>query len=154
VKQPGQTRHQNMALRDRAPESDFRGYFSDTETKLDEGNTAISRHFERAFVSERQGRLTRFAANYLVERTAKVAGFENLHPHCLRHSCGYAFGANVVRRRHPQRWPPPPTTSNLVSSRAPLRTKTTRRLDLAKCRHFAAFRARPDSVCVRDGLAG
>jgi len=41
------TRHQNMALRDRAPESDFRGYFSDTETKLDEGNTAISRHFER-----------------------------------------------------------------------------------------------------------
>ena len=26
---------------------DFRGYFSDTETKLDEGNTAISRHFER-----------------------------------------------------------------------------------------------------------
>ena len=36
-----------MALRDRAPESDFRGYFSETETKLDEGNTAISRHFER-----------------------------------------------------------------------------------------------------------
>ena len=36
-----------MALRDRTPESDFRGYFSDTETKLDEGNTAISRHFER-----------------------------------------------------------------------------------------------------------
>jgi hypothetical protein len=36
-----------MALRDRGPESDFRGYFSDTETKLDEGNTEISRHFER-----------------------------------------------------------------------------------------------------------
>jgi hypothetical protein len=36
-----------MALRDRGPESDFRGYFSDTETKLDEGNTAMSRHFER-----------------------------------------------------------------------------------------------------------
>jgi hypothetical protein len=32
-----------MALRDRAPESDFNGYFSDTETKLDDGNTAISR---------------------------------------------------------------------------------------------------------------
>jgi hypothetical protein len=31
-----------MALRDRAPESDFRGQFSGTETKLDEGNTAIS----------------------------------------------------------------------------------------------------------------
>src|SRR5215813_15603042 len=28
------------------------------------------------FVSERQGRLTRFAVNYLVERTVKAAGFE------------------------------------------------------------------------------
>src|SRR5215510_16617220 len=43
------------------------------------------------FVSERQGRLTRFAVNYLVDKTAKAAGFENLHPHCLRHSCGYAL---------------------------------------------------------------
>jgi len=30
------------------------------------------------FVSERQGRLTRFAVNYLVDRTAKLAGFANL----------------------------------------------------------------------------
>jgi hypothetical protein len=37
-----------MALRDRAPESDFRGQFSDTETKLDKGNSAMSRHFERS----------------------------------------------------------------------------------------------------------
>src|SRR6476646_8779328 len=43
------------------------------------------------FLSERQGRLTRFAVNYLVNRTAELAGFNNLHPHCLRHSCGYAF---------------------------------------------------------------
>ena len=35
--------------------------------------------------------LTRFAVNYLVERTAKEAGLENVHPHCLRHSCGYAL---------------------------------------------------------------
>jgi hypothetical protein len=35
-----------MALRDWAAESDFCGQFSDTETELDEGNTAISRHFE------------------------------------------------------------------------------------------------------------
>src|SRR5262249_33260238 len=41
------------------------------------------------FLSERQGRLTRFAVNYLVARTAKAAEFENLHPHCLRLSCGY-----------------------------------------------------------------
>jgi hypothetical protein len=56
-------------LRDRAPESDFRGYFSDTETKLDEGNTAISRHFER-------GPLW-----YALETDwlAGAAGFELLH---------------------------------------------------------------------------
>jgi hypothetical protein len=35
-----------MALRDRAPESDFRE-FSDTETKRDEGNIEMSRHFVR-----------------------------------------------------------------------------------------------------------
>jgi type 1 fimbriae regulatory protein FimB len=43
------------------------------------------------FVSERGGRLTRFAVNYLVERTAKAAGLPDVHPHCLRHSCGYAL---------------------------------------------------------------
>jgi hypothetical protein len=58
-----------MALRDRTPESDFRGYFSDTETKLDEGNTAISRHFER-------GPLW-----YALETDwlAEAGGFEPLH---------------------------------------------------------------------------
>jgi site-specific recombinase XerD len=40
------------------------------------------------FLSERQTKLTRFAVNYLVERTAKEAGLDNVHPHCLRHSCG------------------------------------------------------------------
>src|SRR5246127_4487407 len=34
------------------------------------------------FLSERQGRLSRFAINYLVDRTAKAAGFDNLHPLC------------------------------------------------------------------------
>jgi hypothetical protein len=61
-------------LRDRAPESDFRGYFSDTETKLDEGNTAISRHFER-------GPLW-----YALETDwlAEAAGFEPLHLRIIR----------------------------------------------------------------------
>jgi len=43
------------------------------------------------FLSERQGRLTRFAVNYLVDRTAELAGFKNLHPHWLckcSRSCG------------------------------------------------------------------
>ena len=35
------------------------------------------------FVSERQGKLSRFAVNYLVGRTASAAGFNDLHPHCL-----------------------------------------------------------------------
>src|SRR5262249_9512327 len=43
------------------------------------------------FVSERKGKLSRFAVNYLVDRTAQSAGFTDLHPHCLRHSCGYAL---------------------------------------------------------------
>src|SRR5262245_53541273 len=39
----------------------------------------------------------------------------------------------------------------------PLRSPVSAHRDqplCAKCRHFAAFRARPDSVCVRLGLAG
>src|SRR5262249_56227645 len=56
------------------------------------------------FVSERQGRLTRFAVNYLVERTGKAAGFDNLHPHCLRHSCGYALADKGIDLRTIQEW--------------------------------------------------
>jgi len=56
------------------------------------------------FLSERQGRLTRFAVNYLVNRTAEAAGFNNLHPHCLRHSCGYALADRGVDLRTIQEW--------------------------------------------------
>jgi type 1 fimbriae regulatory protein FimB len=56
------------------------------------------------FLSERQGRLSRFAINYLVDRTAKAAGFDNLHPHCLRHSCGYALADRGVDLRTIQEW--------------------------------------------------
>ena len=56
------------------------------------------------FLSERQGRLTRFAVNYLVNRTAELAGFTNLHPHCLRHSCGYALADRGVDLRTIQEW--------------------------------------------------
>jgi type 1 fimbriae regulatory protein FimB len=56
------------------------------------------------FLSERQGRLSRFAINYVVERTAKAAGFDNLHPHCLRHSCGYALADKGVDLRTIQEW--------------------------------------------------
>ena len=56
------------------------------------------------FVSERQSKLSRFAMNYLVDRTAKLAGFDNLHPHCLRHSCGYALADKGVDLRTIQEW--------------------------------------------------
>jgi type 1 fimbriae regulatory protein FimB len=56
------------------------------------------------FLSERQGRLTRFAVNYLVARTAEAAGISNLHPHCLRHSCGYALADKGVDLRTIQEW--------------------------------------------------
>src|SRR5262249_21073047 len=56
------------------------------------------------FVSERQDKLTRFAVNYLVERTAKAGGFDNLPPHCLRHSCGYALADKGIDLRTIQEW--------------------------------------------------
>jgi type 1 fimbriae regulatory protein FimB len=55
------------------------------------------------FVSERQGKLSRFAVNYLVDRIAERAGFD-LHPHCLRHSCGYALAEKGVDLRTIQEW--------------------------------------------------
>ena len=48
-------------------------------------------------------RLTRFAVNYLVNRTAEAAGFTNLHPHCLRHS-GYVLAGRGVDLRTIQEW--------------------------------------------------
>ena len=41
------------------------------------------------FVSERGQPMTRQAVNYLVGSAAKAAGLKNVHPHTLRHSCGY-----------------------------------------------------------------
>jgi site-specific recombinase XerD len=41
------------------------------------------------FVSERGTQLTRQAVNYLVASAAAAAGLKNVHPHSLRHSCGY-----------------------------------------------------------------
>jgi type 1 fimbriae regulatory protein FimB len=41
------------------------------------------------FVSERGTQLTRQAVNYLVGEAAATAGLKHVHPHTLRHSCGY-----------------------------------------------------------------
>jgi type 1 fimbriae regulatory protein FimB len=41
------------------------------------------------FLSERGQPLTRQAAHYLVATAARRAGLDNVHPHTLRHACGY-----------------------------------------------------------------
>jgi type 1 fimbriae regulatory protein FimB len=41
------------------------------------------------FISERGQPLTRSAVNYLIWVAGENAGLKNVHPHTLRHSCGY-----------------------------------------------------------------
>ena len=41
------------------------------------------------FISERDQPLTRQAVNYIVSRSAEEAELVNVHPHTLRHSCGF-----------------------------------------------------------------
>jgi site-specific recombinase XerD len=41
------------------------------------------------FITERGGQMTRKGIYILVARIAERAGLENVHPHTLRHSCGY-----------------------------------------------------------------
>jgi site-specific recombinase XerD len=41
------------------------------------------------FVSERNGQLTRQAVNYIIAQAGERAGLGHVHPHMLRHSCGY-----------------------------------------------------------------
>ena len=43
------------------------------------------------FVSERGGQLTRQAVAYSIKELAARACLPNVHPHTLRHSCGYAL---------------------------------------------------------------
>lgn len=41
------------------------------------------------FLSERMQPMTRQLVNYIITRTAENAGLTKVHPHMLRHSCGY-----------------------------------------------------------------
>jgi type 1 fimbriae regulatory protein FimB len=43
------------------------------------------------FISERAQPLTRQTVNYLVAEAAGRAGLPPVHPHMLRHSCGFAL---------------------------------------------------------------
>jgi type 1 fimbriae regulatory protein FimB len=43
------------------------------------------------FLSERGGPMARQAVNYLIAAAGERAGLPSLHPHMLRHSCGFAL---------------------------------------------------------------
>src|SRR2546423_14910047 len=43
------------------------------------------------FISERGQPLTRQSVNYLIAAAAARAGFPPVHPHMLRHSCGFSL---------------------------------------------------------------
>src|SRR5207253_793455 len=51
------------------------------------------------FVSERGQPFTRGAVNYLISVAGESAGLKNVHPHMLRHSCGYYLANTGVDLR-------------------------------------------------------
>jgi len=53
------------------------------------------------FLSERGQPLTRQAVNYLVAGAARRAGLPGVHPHTLRHSCGYYLANKGHPAPHP-----------------------------------------------------
>ena len=48
-------------------------------------------HLPWLFISERREPFTRQAVNYIVASAATRGGLVNVHPHTLRHSCGFAL---------------------------------------------------------------
>ena len=48
-------------------------------------------HLPWLFVSERAQPFTRQAVNYIIATTAERAGLTKVHPHMLRHSCGFSL---------------------------------------------------------------
>ena len=51
------------------------------------------------FLSERRQPMTRSAVNYLIGVAGESAGLKNVHPHTLRHSCGYYLANTGVDLR-------------------------------------------------------
>jgi site-specific recombinase XerD len=54
------------------------------------------------FVSERGHELTRQAVNYIIKAAGERAGLGHVHPHMLRHSCGYYLANKGVDFRTTQ----------------------------------------------------
>jgi type 1 fimbriae regulatory protein FimB/type 1 fimbriae regulatory protein FimE len=51
------------------------------------------------FLSERRRPMTRNAVNYLIGVAGESAGLRNVHPHVLRHSCGFYLANSGVDLR-------------------------------------------------------
>jgi type 1 fimbriae regulatory protein FimB len=51
------------------------------------------------FISERGQPMTRQAVNYLIRIAGESAGLKDVHPHMLRHSCGYYLANTGVDLR-------------------------------------------------------
>ena len=56
------------------------------------------------FVSERGCQMVRRAVNHMIAAAANRAGLGNVHPHMLRHSCGYALANKGQDFRLIQDW--------------------------------------------------
>jgi type 1 fimbriae regulatory protein FimB len=65
------------------------------------------------FISERDQPMTRQAVNYLIREAAKRARLGHVHPHMLRHSCGYYLANKGVDFR---------TTQDFLGHRDPKHT--------------------------------
>ena len=56
------------------------------------------------FVSERGGQMVRRAVNHMIAAAGNRAGLGHVHPHMLRHSCGYALANKGQDFRLIQDW--------------------------------------------------
>ena len=56
------------------------------------------------FLSERNCQMVRRAVNYIIGEAGKRAGLGHVHPHMLRHSCGYALANKGQDFRLIQDW--------------------------------------------------
>ena len=76
-----------------------------------DGLRALKRHLARRrdalpwlFLSERNQPLTRQAVHHLLAAAAKRAGLPHVHPHMLRHACGYKLAHDGHDTRALQEW--------------------------------------------------
>jgi site-specific recombinase XerD len=65
------------------------GFFGDTKSMAKRRNGESRPGKRPTALSERGQPLTRWSVQYLVRVAAENVGLKGVHPHTLRHSCGY-----------------------------------------------------------------